>query len=172
MSDDDLWQAVVKTVKPLGSKKNPEKAENISLEKKLSLNIKPLRRDPDLDVKTYAPLEAGDISALDRKNGKRLKAGEMPVEGRLDLHGHTLETGFEALKNFIYHYNKVNARCLLVITGKGGFSGRGVIRAEFQNWMNSPEIRSLILAFSPAQIRDGGDGAFYVLLRRCRKDKS
>lgn len=172
MNDDDLWQAVVKTVRPLGSKTNPEKPETVSLEKQLSLNIKPLRNDPDIDVKQYALLEAGDISALDRKNGQRLKTGAMPVEGRLDLHGHTLETGFEALKSFIYNYNKINARCLLVVTGKGGFLGRGVIRAEFQNWMNSPEIRSLILAFSPAQPRDGGDGAFYVLLRRRRKDKS
>ena len=58
---------------------------------------------------------------------------------------------------------------MLVITGKGGV-GRtgGTIRSEFPRWLNQPGLRPRILAFAEAQPRDGGGGAFYVLLRRSR----
>lgn len=170
-NDDDLWHAVAETVKPLNSKKAASKPKTVSLEKKLTLTIKPLRKTPDLDYSTYKDLEAGNIDSLDKKNGQRFRNGEMPIEAVLDLHGHTLESGEAALRKFIHAQNKRKARCLLVITGRGGFLGRGVLKAELPHWINSPEIRSLVLAFAPAKPKDGGDGAFYVLLKRHRKDK-
>ena len=90
------------------------------------------------------------------------------IDARLDLHGYTLDKAFEVLKNFIHNQSRQNARCLLVITGKGGLLGRGVLKAEMPVWMNSGEIRSLVLSYTTAQPKDGGDGAFYILLKRNR----
>ena len=105
---------------------------------------------------------------MDKKTGQRFRNGEMPIEAVLDLHGYTLESGFDALVKFVYAQEKRGARCLLLITGKGGFLGRGVIRAEVPNWMNASEIRSLILSYCQAKPKDGGEGAFYILLKRHR----
>ena len=113
-------------------------------------------------------LTEGDIHAMDKKTGQRFRNGEMPIEAVLDLHGYTLESGFDALVKFVYAQEKRGARCLLLITGKGGFLGRGVIKAEVPNWKNAPEIRSLILSYCQAKPKDGGEGAFYILLKRHR----
>jgi DNA-nicking Smr family endonuclease len=35
-------------------------------------------------------------------------------------------------------------------------------------WLNEPDLRRMILAFSHAAPKDGGEGALYVLLKRKR----
>ena len=166
--DQALWKAVTDTVKPLGSKGPAKKAEYVSLRKKLTLDVHPSRHSPDFDYTVCDPLIQGDFHAMDKKTGERFKAGAMPIEARLDLHGYTLDKAFEVLKNFIHNQSRRNARCLLVITGKGGLLGRGVLKAEMPVWMNSGEIRSLVLSYTTAQPKDGGDGAFYILLKQNR----
>ena len=169
-SGDDLvlWKAVTETVKPLDSKVPAKKAKHISLRKKLTIDVHPSRRSPDFDYTVCDPLTEGDLRAMDRRTGERFKAGAMSIDARLDLHGYTLDKAFEVLKNFIHNQSRRNARCLLVITGKGGLLGRGVLKAEMPVWMNSGEIRSLVLSYTTAQPKDGGDGAFYILLKRNR----
>jgi len=166
--DQALWKAVTETVKPLNSKMPAKKAEYVSLRKKLTVDVRPSRHSPDFDYALCDPLHEGDLHAMDKKTGQRFKSGAMPIDARLDMHGYTLEKGFEVLKNFIHDQSRRNARCLLIITGKGGMLGRGVLKAEMPVWMNSGEIRSLILSYTTAQPKDGGDGAFYVLLKRNR----
>ena len=166
--DETLWKAVTETVKPLDSKTPAKKAEHVSLRKKLTIDVHPSRHSPDFDYSVSAPLIEGDFHAMDRKTGERFKAGAMAIDARLDLHGYTLDKAFEVLKNFIHGQSRRNARCLLVITGKGGLLGRGVLKAEMPAWMNSGEIRSLVLSYTTAQPKDGGDGAFYILLKRNR----
>ena len=166
--DMKLWNAVTETVKPLDSKTPAKKAEHVSLRKKLTLEVRPSRHSPDFDYTVCDPLTEGDLHAMDKKTGQRFKAGAMQIDARLDLHGYTLDKAFEVLKNFIHEQSRRNSRCLLLITGKGGMLGRGVLKAEMPVWMNSAEIRSLILSYTTAQPKDGGDGAFYILLKRNR----
>lgn len=166
--DQTLWKAVTETVKPLDSKIPAKKAEHVSLRKKLTVEVQPVRHSPDFDYAVCDPLIEGDLHAMDKKTGQRFKAGAMQIDARLDLHGYTLDKAFEVLKNFIHDQSRRNARCLLLITGKGGLLGRGVLKAEMPVWMNSAEIRSLILSYTTAQPKDGGDGAFYILLKRNR----
>ncbi len=166
--DLDLWKAVTETVRPLKAKTPAKKAEHVSLRKKLTVDVKPVRHSPNLDYGITDVLSEGDIHAMDKKTGQRFRNGEMPIDAVLDLHGHTLDSGFKALVKFIYEQNRRNARCLLLITGKGGFLGRGVLKAEVPAWINSPEIRSLVLSYTLAKPKDGGEGAFYILLKRNR----
>jgi DNA-nicking Smr family endonuclease len=60
-----------------------------------------------------------------------------------------------------------NKRMLLVVTGKGR-DGVGVLRQSLPLWLNAPSIRPFVLAFDVASRKDGGEGAFYVLLKRQR----
>ena len=65
-------------------------------------------------------------------------------------------------------------RCVLVITGKGyGADGAiGVLKTMVPRWLLEPPNRSRVLAFCHATRGDGGEGALYVLLRRCRAKQS
>lgn len=95
----------------------------------------------------------------------------MPIDGRLDLHGHTKESAHRALDSFIKGAFSAGRRCVIIITGKGlrVNSGEvGVLRQSVPQWLNSPELRPMVLAFSHATPKDGGEGALYVLLKRKR----
>jgi DNA-nicking Smr family endonuclease len=60
---------------------------------------------------------------------------------------------------------------VLVITGRGlGPSGAGVLRTAVPRWLEEDGLRRKILAIAPAQPRDGGTGALYLLLRRQRSE--
>lgn len=169
--DDDLWKAVTDTVKPLSSRESPFsfKAKHVSLKKKLTVKAEHRAHETEFDFSTFKELEAGDVHAMDKSTAQKFKNGEMPIDGVLDLHGYTMDKAREVLFDFIRGHSMKGSRCLLLITGKGGFSGRGVLRTEFPVWMNSGEIRGLILSYVNAKPKDGGDGAFYILLKRKRR---
>ena len=106
---------------------------------------------------------------LDRRSVERLRRGELRLEARLDLHGMTQGEAHRALGDFLAQSHRAGRRCVLVITGKGARgSGDGVLRAAVPRWLNEAPNRARLLAFAPAQPRDGGTGALYLLLRRQR----
>ncbi len=106
---------------------------------------------------------------LDRKGAARLKRGEMAIAGRLDLHGLTQDEAHRALVRFVERAHEAGSRTVLVITGKGGGAGEGVLRRAVPRWLGEARCRKLVLAVAPARPRHGGEGALYVLLRRKRE---
>ena len=52
-------------------------------------------------------------------------------------------------------------------TGKGAI-GEGILRRNVPGWLAASPLGGRILTIQPAHSRHGGDGAFYVLLRRKR----
>ena len=116
------------------------------------------------------PLAPGASADVDTRTMERLRRGRLRPTARLDLHGMTQGDAHPALVSFVGRAQARGARCILVVTGKGRVSeGGGVLRNQVPQWLNSPAIRPRILAFAPAQPRDGGTGALYVLLRRVRQ---
>ena len=102
---------------------------------------------------------------LERKREKFLRQGNVEIEATLDLHGMTQSEAFDALSSFMRQSLKMGRRHLLIITGKGRL-GTGVLRSNLKNWLGQlPEI-SAILAIRPAAPKHGGDGAFYVVMRK------
>ncbi len=118
-----------------------------------------------------APVIVGATPNIDRRTSTKLKRGRMAVDGRIDLHGLTLDQAHAGLTGFLKAAYNRQARCVLVVTGKGRMGERtGKIRGELPHWLNQPALRPLVLAFTEAQLRDGGAGAFYVLLKRNRSE--
>ncbi|HUC63426.1 MAG TPA: Smr/MutS family protein [Alphaproteobacteria bacterium] len=121
-------------------------------------------------------LAPGEARDMDKRTAERLRRGELEIDGRLDLHGHTVVEAHKALAAFIERAWRARQRCLLVITGKGrapegelGAEARvGVIKAGVPRWLNEPGLRGRILAISDARPQHGGSGALYVLLKRQR----
>ena len=114
------------------------------------------------------PLPLGRGVGVDKRTFQRFKSGDMPIDSVIDLHGMTQAQAHAALIGLIDRSAVAGLRCLLVITGKGGLSGKGVLRAEVPRWLNEPGPRSNILAVTGARPQHGGEGAYYVLLRRRR----
>jgi DNA-nicking Smr family endonuclease len=111
----------------------------------------------------FSELTTAAAPGLDRRSAERLRRGARRIEARLDLHGMTQAEAHRALDEFLALADAAGQRCVLVITGKGG-----VLRAGVPRWINEQPSRSRVLAVMPAQPKDGGAGALYILLRRRR----
>jgi DNA-nicking Smr family endonuclease len=79
-------------------------------------------------------------------------------------------SAFHALAAFLRDAQARGARTVLIITGKGRNidQDRGILRQSLPRWLAEPRFRDLVVGFEPAARRHGGEGAFYVRLRRRR----
>jgi len=95
---------------------------------------------------------------------RRLRRGQIPVEGEIDLHGLSRHATHEALRTFIGLALAQRLQCVRVIHGKGLRSGPGgpVLKHVVSDWLGRIES---VAAFATALPADGGTGALYVLLK-------
>lgn len=102
---------------------------------------------------------------IDRKSDKKLTSGKYKIDFTLDLHGETLETAHDKVKR-IFELSEINNyRCLLIITGKGLHSNSKTIKSSIIEWFKESYFSDRIIKYTDANIKDGGSGAIYVLLR-------
>jgi DNA-nicking Smr family endonuclease len=66
--------------------------------------------------------------------------------------------------DFLLRQAALQARCVLVITGKGRL-GTGILRARLFDWIADPSLRPVIAGYAAAHPRHGGAGATYIFLR-------
>lgn len=172
-ADEALWNEVAKSVQPLRGRQSPPKPkppkpspEGRPVARRVSSPPAPKPRGP-------APrpeLAAGAVDAVDRRLGERLRRGRLAIDATLDLHGHLYESAAREVTAFVTAAHRRGARMVLIVTGKGSRAGgEGVLRQSLPRWLNAPNLRDRVLAFSAAQPRHGGEGAFYVLLKRQRR---
>lgn len=176
-ADSDLWRAVTANVKPIAREPappagkepaKPEPGDKPAAREKARPAVRPRPAAPPSGPAQPA-LEHGVAAGLDRRSLERLRRGRMEIEAELDLHGHTQATAYHTLAAFIRDHAGAGRRCVIVITGKGSTrEGGGVLKSAVPDWLNEPELREHVLAFSHARPNDGGEGALYVLLRRKR----
>ena len=174
-----LWREVTGDVSHLAETdtreaETPDKAPR-------ETNIPPAPTNPGPAVRANRVLASAPMlelrhdaqPGLDKRTAARLRRGQLPVEGRLDLHGLTQNEAHRALTAFLAASRDAGRRCVLVITGKGlGPDGSvGVLRAAVPRWLNEASNRRHVFAFRQAVPRDGGEGALYVLLKRQRRLK-
>ncbi|MEP4196266.1 MAG: Smr/MutS family protein [Aliishimia sp.] len=126
---------------------------------------------PDVKVRMAAqPVQ------MDRKSFKQMQRGKLRPEGRIDLHGMTLDRAHSALTRFILSSHSSGKRLLLIITGKGKNRDHGgpipvrngVLRHQVPEWLRLPPLSSAVLQITEAHISHGGGGAYYVYLRRTK----
>ena len=113
---------------------------------------------------------------MDQKTHGKLQRGKLKPEGRIDLHGMTLDRAHPALTGFVLKAHAQGKRLVLVITGKGKQRDEGgpipvrhgVLRHQVPQWLQMAPLKSVVLQVTPAHISHGGCGAYYVYLRRQR----
>lgn len=184
----DLWRKVAKQAERL----HPELPQNVhptTLPKPKPSKL-PKTRIEGFELGKNAPAKPARVALkptitetlrtspvqMDTKAFGRMKRGKLKPEGKLDLHGMRIDTAHPALVRFILTAQAQGKRLVLVITGKGkdrDESGpiptpRGVLRNQVPQWLSLPPLVQAVLQVTPAHISHGGDGAYYVYLRRTR----
>jgi DNA-nicking Smr family endonuclease len=101
----------------------------------------------------------------DRGAEKRVRRGRVEIGGTLDLHGHNQDTGRAALARFLQAAQARGARTVIVITGMGR-GGQGVLKRRVPEWLAERDLRTLVSGFAQAHRTHGGEGAYYVFLKR------
>lgn len=130
--------------------------------------------------------DAGMGGRLDKRLDERLRRGQMPIDLKLDLHGHTQDEARQALERTLMRAYHAGLRCVLVVTGKGSNSNKtyseddmpfrsrdfrldkGILKKRVPEWLGHAPLRDIVLQTHPAKAQHGGSGALYVLLRRKR----
>ena len=109
---------------------------------------------------------------------KRIKKRSFLIDKKIDFHGKSLVESEDQFNNIIMESYNSGHRCLLFVTGKGLFKSKnykesdkprlyyGIIRSSFVQWAKSQKFSKYILSFEQASTEHGGDGAFYVYLRK------
>jgi DNA-nicking Smr family endonuclease len=171
--EEELWAAVKRTVEPLRPEPAPAPLHN------------PVPEAPPPPTSSTAapaqkplpparpPLPA--LHALGRRERQKVARGQVPIDGRIDLHGLTQTQAHDRLSGFLARAQADGCKVVLVITGKGRTGGgfdtlhepeRGVLKRVVPLWLSLPEFRRYILGFEEAHLAHGGGGALYVRIRR------
>jgi DNA-nicking Smr family endonuclease len=182
--DFHLWTAVASTVDPL-RRKGLLKMGNVPLplpveELPVSVTQPPPKRRPPRApfLPPYqAPLPSAPSpdKAVEASIRKKLGRGRIDIDGTLDLHGMTQNEARGALHRYLHARVARGDRTVLVITGKGlktdndyvaAMTVRGILRTMLPIWLSEPSLAPLVSGWSIAARGHGGEGAWYVRLRR------
>ncbi|GGA37460.1 Smr/MutS family protein [Pelagibacterium lentulum] len=190
--DWDLWREVGRTIDPILKRKS---ADPKAMLEALEAQARNAESVPDKAGRSSGhfstpamPSSRPVIAAANRSSAqkpketpiepglkRRLERGHVPIDGTLDLHGLTQEQAFAALKRFIPARAARGDRTVLVITGKGlkktGYlqiEQKGILRAMLPLWLADRDVKPFVAGIDQAHQSHGGEGAFYVRLKRIR----
>jgi DNA-nicking Smr family endonuclease len=176
LSDDErvLWTTVAKSIKPLRGASLPPPGESAGEPAKPARSASRATSAPSPPARPAAP-PPPPLTPLGRRKRGRVARGKEAIDGRLDLHGLTQSEAHAALLRFLRAAAARSARLVLVITGKGANLGggdreRGVLRRQLPQWLALPEFRAFVIGFEQASARHGGEGAWYISVRRDRTE--
>ena len=175
-NDDDIFLKKMKGVIPIKKNNKVKKEELIKnhkfVNKKKSKHTNTKSHNPDKKIKN----SEFNLEKMDLRKG--IRKGSLNIDKKIDFHGKTLIESEERFNKTIIECYNSGLRCLLFVTGKGLYKSRNteninkpklyhsVIRSAFVQWAKSNKLSRYVLSFEKASIEHGGDGAFYVYLRK------
>jgi len=175
--DEALWEKVAGTASPLkrGRDAPAPKPAKIAAPVATAKPPRPARMATPAPKPAPKPAHVPRAAPLDRQTSRQLDKGRLEVEARLDLHGMRQRDAHAQLRRFLKTAQARGLKHVLVITGKGADQAasksfyeeeRGVLRQAVPHWLSDPEFATLVVSFSQAPRRLGGEGALYVRIRR------
>ena len=107
----------------------------------------------------------------------KLKKKKQYKTKSIDLHGYSLKEANETIQDFINKSYEENVNRLIVVTGKGLHSNNekdpyvstdlSILKYSVPEFIkNNIESMKKITEITDAKIEDGGDGAFYIYLKK------
>ena len=99
---------------------------------------------------------------------------------KIDLHGYSLDEANIKIKELILSYHKQSIYKVVVITGKGSRSSNeknpyiskdlSLLKYSVPHYLKTnDDLKQIIKNISQADIKDGGEGAFYVYLKKFKE---
>ena len=174
--DFHLWDEVKRTVVPLRAEPMTPAEDTATLPVPPQAAPKPPPLVIAMPAYQAKPVsKQPSFTSLEPRMRRRLGRGQIDIDGKIDLHGMRQDEARAALGRFIAARVARGDRTVLVITGKGlkkvngdatTIVERGVLRAMLPLWLTSPELGSLVAGWDQAHQTHGGEGAWYVRLRR------
>lgn len=191
--DRELWSRVARSAKPLHpvrrvpQEEDPPQTPRATVKPPSAAPLAPSAIPPGFHVGQKvrllasghlhpAPTPAERLAEaplrMDPKTHRRMAQGKLRPEARLDLHGMTLATAHPTLIAFLLSAHARGHRLVLIITGKGrGDHGPlptrpGALRHQVPHWLHSAPLSAIVQQVTAAHYRHGGEGAYYVYLRR------
>jgi DNA-nicking Smr family endonuclease len=185
--DWHLWSEVTRTVTPLRRSKTDSSHDDeplptpqtvapaVPAAPRLRRIVRP--EAPTRPSPTIQPLPQArrHAAAIEPRTRRRLMRGQIELDGTLDLHGMRQVEAHAALTRFLHARSGRGDRTVLVITGKGlkkleddaaTIIERGVLRSMLPLWLSEPGLAPLVSGWDFAAQGHGGEGAFYVRLKR------
>ena len=118
---------------------------------------------------------------LPNKDFKHQKNKSLKVRS-IDLHGYTLDEANKTIEDFINKAFSENINKLIIVTGKGLHSENekdpyvskdlGILKYSVPEFItNNPDLMNKINEITDAKIEDGGEGAFYIFLKKNKSIK-
>ena len=161
------WESYTREVNPIRKKRLKLRASQNMADKAAARSAASTEPVELTKISVSRSLDRDVFKSLERNREKSLRLGDIVIDAKLDLHGMTRVEAFETLVNFMHKKTKAGKRTYLIITGKGR-GGEGVLRRNLESWISQlPEAKS-VLALRPGAPKHGGEGAFYVVMRKRR----
>jgi DNA-nicking Smr family endonuclease len=178
--DEDLWELVAQSLEPVRRKERVRGAlEPAKPRETRQAELSQGGLHPPVKPRPIAlrpPARSGaPLAGIDWRQARKLAAGRVEIEARLDLHGMRQREAHSALRRFLLACHERGLRNILVITGKGSAPhcadiwdqrDQGILKQSVPRWLAEPELRSIVVGYAPAHPRHGGEGALYLQLRR------
>ncbi len=133
------------------------------------------RKISDKDKKDWEEFISEDQKLPNKDNfQKKIERGKVIS---IDLHGYTLDKANQTVENFINRSFENNIAKLIIVTGKGLHSDNAkdpyvskdlsILKYSVPEFIKkNQELMSKINEIKEADINDGGDGAFYIFLKK------
>ncbi len=138
------------------------------MKKKYSVSSKD-KNDWESFIKDMGKIENKDFNIDEQQNvNDKVK--------RLDLHGVTLNEANKIVKKFIIDSANLGVKKIIIITGKGSRSKvyddpyrskeMSVLKNSVPEFISTDkDLKEKIIKITKAEVRDGGEGAFYIFLK-------
>jgi DNA-nicking Smr family endonuclease len=100
-----------------------------------------------------------------KRIAEELHEGKFSYQDHLDLHGYNVEEASYLFNDFLKNAVRKGYRCVLIIHGRGKSSPRSPkLKENLCKWLSKGYWRKWVIAYTSAQLHDGGGGATYILL--------
>ena len=104
----------------------------------------------------------------------------IPKTRKIDLHGLSLDEANKKIEILVDKYCVEGVEKIIIITGKGLRSktidnpyvskNLNILKNSVPNYINAnSKIKNKIKSISKAEIKDGGEGAFYIFLKKFKE---
>tara|TARA_B100000963_G_scaffold323846_1_gene308938 strand:+ start:170 stop:754 length:585 start_codon:yes stop_codon:yes gene_type:complete len=184
MDDDNLFSKYLKGVKPLKPVDRAKLKKSIGSASKAyqrRVAVGDLQSNNDDNtitsvsddyVEMVKPLDVLSFKRAGIQEGvfKKFRLAKYSIDGRLDLHRRTVAEARQEVFSFISEATDCDARCLLILHGKGerNVNQQAKLKSYVAKWLKEiPQV----MAYHTAQKHHGGTGALYVLLKKSERLK-